>query len=81
MKSTTLWLSAYLHSIPIASRPNGVQREPCDSSHSERPNYHENAGVLKFVNPHIGTYGTSPDDNGGMIPSVSVPFGSRQFLE
>ncbi|KAI3332559.1 glycoside hydrolase family 92 protein [Ustulina deusta] len=79
MKSTTLWLSAYLHSIPIASRPNGVQREPCDSSHSERPNYHENAGVLKFVNPHIGTYGTSPDDNGGMIPSVSVPFGMTRW--
>jgi putative alpha-1,2-mannosidase len=41
--------------------------------------YHEDAGVLKYVNPHIGTYGTSPNDNGGMIPSVGVPFGMTRW--
>ncbi|OTB00523.1 glycoside hydrolase family 92 protein [Hypoxylon sp. CI-4A] len=42
-------------------------------------NYHANAGVLQYVNPKIGTYGTSPNDNGGMIPSVSVPFGKTRW--
>ncbi|KAI1775477.1 glycoside hydrolase family 92 protein [Hypoxylon cercidicola] len=41
--------------------------------------YHQDAGVLKYVNPKIGTYGVSPDDNGGMIPSVSVPFGMTRW--
>ncbi|KAI0161891.1 glycoside hydrolase family 92 protein [Hypoxylon sp. FL1284] len=43
------------------------------------PSYHRDAGVLKYVNPKIGTYGLSPDDNGGMIPSVSVPFGMTRW--
>ncbi|KAI5862009.1 glycoside hydrolase family 92 protein [Durotheca rogersii] len=41
--------------------------------------YHARAGVLRHVNPKIGTYGASPDDNGGMIPSVSVPFGMTRW--
>ncbi|KAL9090314.1 MAG: hypothetical protein Q9165_005347 [Trypethelium subeluteriae] len=41
--------------------------------------YHENAGVLKYVNPKIGTFGYSPNGNGGMIPSVSVPFGMTRW--
>ncbi|KAH9993919.1 glycoside hydrolase family 92 protein [Xylariaceae sp. FL0662B] len=41
--------------------------------------YHANAGVLKYVNPKIGTYGVSPNDNGGMIPSVSLPFGMTRW--
>ncbi|KOS44550.1 hypothetical protein ACN38_g4547 [Penicillium nordicum] len=41
--------------------------------------YHQNAGVLKFVNPLIGTYGTTPNGNGGMIPSVSPPFGMTRW--
>lgn len=79
MRPTTFWLSAYLYSTFIVAHPNGGQKEVCNSAHSEKPNYHDNAGVLKYVNPHIGTYGTSPNDNGGMIPSVSVPFGSKLF--
>lgn len=79
MRPTTLCLSAGLYPFLIAARPSGVPRElPC-SSHPSKPNYHENAGVLKYVNPHIGTYGTSPNDNGGMIPSVSVPFGMTRW--
>lgn len=41
--------------------------------------YHENAGVLQYVNPKIGTYGITPNGNGGMIPSVSMPFGMTRW--
>lgn len=41
--------------------------------------YHANAGVLQYVNPHIGTYGVDPNDNGGMIPSVCPPFGMTRW--
>lgn len=43
------------------------------------PDYHANAGVLDYVNPFIGTYGTDPNNNGGMIPSVSPPFGMTRW--
>ncbi|KAI0449968.1 glycosyl hydrolase family 92-domain-containing protein [Xylaria acuta] len=79
MRRMTLWLSACLHSTLTATHPNGVRRDTSCGSHSYRLEYHENAGVLKYVNPHIGTYGTSPNDNGGMIPSVSVPFGMTRW--
>lgn len=60
---------------------------PSSTSETERSHprgysksdYHANAGVLQYVNPKIGTYGISPDDNGGMIPSVSVPFGMTRW--
>lgn len=42
-------------------------------------NYHENVGVLKYVNPKIGTSGITPNGNGGMIPSVSMPFGMTRW--
>lgn len=41
--------------------------------------YHADAGVLDFVNPKIGTLGFTPNDNGGMIPSVGVPFGMTRW--
>ncbi|KAI7717410.1 hypothetical protein KC353_g4599 [Hortaea werneckii] len=41
--------------------------------------YHGDAGVLRCVNPKIGTYGITPNGNGGMIPSVSVPFGMTRW--
>lgn len=41
--------------------------------------YHVNAGVLRFVNPKIGTYGVTPNGNGGMIPSVAPPFGMTRW--
>ncbi|KAJ2988311.1 hypothetical protein NUW58_g4048 [Xylaria curta] len=79
MRRTTLWVSVWLHSNLIATKPLGVRKEPNRDDAPRRMNYHENAGVLKYVNPHIGTYGTSPNDNGGMIPSVSVPFGMTRW--
>lgn len=41
--------------------------------------WHENVGVLRYVNPKIGTYGVTPNGNGGMIPSVSPPFGMTRW--
>ncbi|KAM0712232.1 hypothetical protein Q7P37_011326 [Cladosporium fusiforme] len=41
--------------------------------------YHTNPGVLQHVNPRIGTSGTTPNGNGGMIPSVSPPFGMTRW--
>lgn len=41
--------------------------------------YHAKAGVLKYVNPKIGTYGVTPNGNGGMIPSVGMPFGMTRW--
>ncbi|CAK4032145.1 glycoside hydrolase family 92 [Lecanosticta acicola] len=44
-----------------------------------RASYHHGAGVLRYVNPRIGTYGITPNGNGGMIPSVSPPFGMTRW--
>lgn len=41
--------------------------------------YHDNAGVLQYVNPKIGTSGITPNGNGGMIPSTSMPFGMTRW--
>lgn len=54
----------------------------CVKAHStsqDEPNYHNDAAVLQYVNPMIGTYGTTPNGNGGMIPSVSTPFGMTRW--
>ncbi|PTB66784.1 glycoside hydrolase family 92 protein [Trichoderma citrinoviride] len=51
-------------------------------SHQHKPSstdYHANAGVLHHVNPLIGTRGYDPNDLGGMIPSVSPPFGMTRW--
>ncbi|KAJ5157912.1 uncharacterized protein N7482_009012 [Penicillium canariense] len=45
----------------------------------DKPRYHEDAGVLKYVNHLIGTYGMTPNGNGGMIPSVAPPFGMTRW--
>ncbi|KAJ6103495.1 hypothetical protein N7486_005922 [Penicillium sp. IBT 16267x] len=54
-------------------------RQPSSCDGRDTPNYHDDAGVLKHVNPLIGTYGVSPNSNGGMIPSVSPPFGMTRW--
>ncbi|KHN98975.1 Glycosyl hydrolase 92 [Metarhizium album ARSEF 1941] len=46
---------------------------------TESASFHDGAGVLKFVNPLIGTRGFVPDSNGGMIPSVCPPFGMTRW--
>lgn len=58
---------------------NGVSILSFLSLSSSIPSYHDNAGVLQFVNPMIGTHGLTPNGNGGMIPSVSSPFGMTRW--
>jgi putative alpha-1,2-mannosidase len=41
--------------------------------------YNSNPGNLQYVNPKIGTSGVTPNGNGGMIPSVSPPFGMTRW--
>ncbi|KAK5135647.1 hypothetical protein LTR08_004948 [Meristemomyces frigidus] len=41
--------------------------------------HHSNVGVLRYVNPKIGTYGVTPNGNGGMIPSVAPPFAMTRW--
>ncbi|KAI0379325.1 glycoside hydrolase family 92 protein [Hypomontagnella monticulosa] len=57
----------------------GKSEKKLHSRGSNTPDYHANIGVLRYVNPKVGTYGISPNDNGGMIPSVSVPFGMTRW--
>lgn len=52
---------------------------PGSCSQHEIPDYHEGAGVLTYVDPLIGTYGVSPNSNGGMIPSVAPPFAMTRW--
>lgn len=37
------------------------------STTAPQPSLHDSAGVLAFVNPKIGTYGVTPNGNGGMV--------------
>lgn len=69
-------LSLLLAAGSVCARPTSHIERACTR---ETPNYHDNAGVLKYVNPLIGTYGTSPNNNGGMIPSVSPPFAMTRW--
>jgi hypothetical protein len=55
-----------------------VYAEPAKQTR-DKNDYHKDAGVLEFVNPLIGTYGTTPNGNGGMIPSVCPPFGMTRW--
>ncbi|KAI1373953.1 glycoside hydrolase family 92 protein [Hypoxylon crocopeplum] len=68
--------SCHAMAYPSWTDEPGKAAQPRDDSSST---YHANAGVLQYVNPKIGTYGISPNDNGGMIPSVSVPFGMTRW--
>lgn len=55
----------------------GASSQPTGSK--DAPSYYDNAGLLNYVNPFIGTYGPDPNDNGGMIPSVCPPFGMTRW--
>ncbi|KAJ5233144.1 hypothetical protein N7468_006100 [Penicillium chermesinum] len=57
------------------ARPT-VQSSSCMRKNSD---FHQNIGVLEYVNPLIGTYGPSPNSNGGMIPSVAPPFAMTRW--
>ncbi|XXG99451.1 Allantoate permease [Hypoxylon texense] len=75
MRSAIQYIVLGLEARRVLAYPSGT----CETRDSSTPSYHHDAGVLKYVNPKIGTYGISPNDNGGMIPSVSVPFGMTRW--
>ena len=64
--------------VLLAGLSSGACSQPIKGTKTETA-YHDNAGILKYVNPLIGTYGTTPNGNGGMIPSVSPPFGMTRW--
>jgi putative alpha-1,2-mannosidase len=47
--------------------------------HIQTHSYHSHPGNLQYVNPKIGSSGLTPNGNGGMIPSVSPPFGMTRW--
>jgi len=82
---TTIVLSlVYIHTWFVAwtreeaGFPIAVNHEEVEGE-TGKSGYHRNAGVLKYVNPKIGTYGVTPNGNGGMIPSVGMPFGMTRW--
>jgi hypothetical protein len=64
--------------VLLAGLASSTYAQPTKQSHI-KDDYHKDAGVLEFVNPLIGTYGTTPNGNGGMIPSVCPPFGMTRW--
>ncbi|KAJ5462239.1 hypothetical protein N7530_010444 [Penicillium desertorum] len=64
--------------VILAGLASGAYYQPTKETKKDTT-YHDNAGVLKYVDPLIGTYGTTPNGNGGMIPSVSPPFGMTRW--
>ncbi|KAJ6447173.1 alpha-1,2-mannosidase [Purpureocillium lavendulum] len=61
--------------LVLASAASAYGKDSFTADHD----YHGGAGVLQHVNPLIGTNGISPNDNGGMIPSVAPPFGMSRW--
>ncbi|KAI1073835.1 glycoside hydrolase family 92 protein [Whalleya microplaca] len=78
MHFAIIYLSISLQLFLISAYPQRGEKT-AQTRDNDSPDYHANAGVLQYVNPKIGTYGISPNENGGMIPSVSVPFGMTRW--
>lgn len=74
----TIGCAAVLFLESVSSHPPW-QSHPTYSPPSSS-NYHENVGVLQYVNPKVGTLGYSPNGNGGMVPSVAPPFGMTRWV-
>ncbi|KAL6694053.1 glycoside hydrolase family 92 protein [Trichoderma pleuroticola] len=76
--SICMILSLASSTTALSSHPDpAIKSSP--SAASINSDYHANAGVLQYVNPLIGTRGYDPNDLGGMIPSVSPPFGMTRW--
>lgn len=63
----TGWLGAVSANTSIISMRSLLGQIPLFSllSTASSSSYHDEAGVLDFVNPKIGTYGVTPNGNGG----------------
>lgn len=74
-----------LSNFDLASGPASFSSSSATSitdvhdSNANGVSYHTDTGVLRYVNPRIGTFGYSPNGNGGMVPSVSPPFGMTRW--
>ncbi|KAI6085760.1 glycoside hydrolase family 92 protein [Hypoxylon rubiginosum] len=81
MRSIIQYLVLGLEACHVLAYPSrtGKTEETTRRRDSSPPDYHSNAGVLKYVNPKIGTDSSNPNDIGGMIPSVSIPFGMTRW--
>ena len=67
-----------ISSNPLAGMKEAVHQLPLLyllSATTSQTSYHDSTGVLKFVNPKIGTYGLTPNGNGGMH-GISTSLGS-----
>jgi putative alpha-1,2-mannosidase len=62
-----------MRSLGLAALALTPQPHPLNHS------YHSNPRTLQYVNPQIGSSGLTPNGNGGMIPSVSPPFGMTRW--
>ncbi|KAK4892664.1 hypothetical protein LTR27_008941 [Elasticomyces elasticus] len=71
------WQQVYLYAGNFTMRMSSLLASPV--ALASTASYHDNAGVLQYVNPKIGTYGITPNGNGGMVPSVSPPFGMTRW--
>ena len=74
-------LSAGASEIESQQAWNAAARsdESCLDMLDQSASYHSDAGVLRYVNPLIGTRGYVADSNGGMIPSVAPPFAMTRW--
>ena len=74
-----------ISSNPLAGMKEVVQQFPLLyllSATTSQTSYHDSAGVLKFVNPKIGTYGLTPNGNGGMhVKSTSLESGCSPHFQ
>lgn len=77
MVDILLLVLAGLAASSVSTQPTQQQETKLNSNRGS--GYHENAGVLKYVDPLIGTYGITPNGNGGMVPSVCPPFGMTRW--
>ncbi|KAK3655231.1 hypothetical protein LTR56_003653 [Elasticomyces elasticus] len=71
------WQQVYLYAGSFTMRMSSLLASPVALASAS--SYHDNAGVLQYVNPKIGTYGITPNGNGGMVPSISPPFGMTRW--
>ncbi|KAJ4854881.1 glycosyl hydrolase family 92 domain-containing protein [Trichoderma breve] len=78
--SICIFLSLASSTTALSSHPDPANESlPSAANVHVNSDYHANAGVLQYVNPLIGTRGYDPNDLGGMIPSVSPPFGMTRW--
>lgn len=79
----SLSVLAALLASPSAASPSTPPSIAADhgsrDAATKSPSYHAGVGVLRHVNPLVGTRGGSPNDNGGMIPSVAPPFAMTRW--